>query len=220
MPTNNIVSMCDSNWGPQDQSVPKFSSPTKELPLFHSRSVSGYLLWLGGPLHWTSKRQSITARSSAEAEIYATNECTKALLHLSYIVEGFQLTTQLMQKPTTVYNDNSACITWSKSMTTKGLRHLQMRENAVRESIQNGFMVTKHCMGKYNLSDMFTKEDKDTLHFIEIRDHIMADCIPIQEEQQQILAARRAFSVTYASASLLYVSEGGVSTDVQTDTIE
>jgi deoxyuridine 5'-triphosphate nucleotidohydrolase len=220
VPSNNIVSMCDSNWGPQDQSVPKQHTPPKELPLFHSRSVSGYLLWLGGPLHWISKRQSITARSSAEAEIYATDECTKALLHLSFIVEGFQLTSQLMQQPTTVYNDNSACITWSKSLTTKGLRHLQMRENAVRESVQNGFIETRHCQGKYNLSDMFTKEDKDTLHFIEIRDHIMADSIPIHEEHKHMICAKRAFSVTYASTSLLYVSEGGVSTDVQTDPVE
>ena len=95
-----------------------------------------------------------------------------------------------------------------------------MRENAVRESVQNGFITTEHCQGKYNLSDMFTKEDKDIGHFIEIRDHIMADTIPIHEDQKTTIVARRAFSVTYASTSLLYVSEGGVSTDVQTDTIE
>ena len=220
IPTDQVVSMCDSNWGPQDQSIPKFPSQQKEIPLFHSRSVSGFLLWLGGPIHWISKRQTITARSSAEAEIYATDECTKSLMHLSYIVEGFDLLNQLMHKPTTVYNDNSACIIWSKSMTTKGLRHLQMRENAVRESVQNGFITTKHCEGKYNLSDMFTKEDKDILHYITIRDNIMADELPEYEHIKNAIAARRAVSVSYASTSLLYVSEGGVSTDVQTDTVE
>jgi hypothetical protein len=219
IPTDKIISMCDSNWGPQDQSVPKTATQHTEIPLFHSRSVSGFLLWLGGPIHWTSKRQSITARSSAEAEIYATDECTKSLLHLSYIVEGFNLITQLMNKPTTIYNDNTACIIWSKSMTTKGLRHLQMRENAVRESVQNGFIETKHCEGKYNLSDMFTKEDKDILHYITIRDHIMADELPILEHVKNTIVARRAISVSYASTSLIYVSEGGVSTDVQTDTV-
>ena len=64
-------------------------------------------------------------------------------------------------------------------MTTKGLHHLQMRENAVRESVQNGFIETKHCEEKYNLSDRFTKEDKDDiLIFITIRSHIMSDNIP------------------------------------------
>ena len=169
IPTNEVVSLCDANWGPQDQSTPKSSYTQKQLLLFQSRSISLYLLWLGGPLHWVSKRQSVTARSSAEAEIYATDECAKALLYLAQIVEGFSLVQQLMRSPTTVvYNDNSTCIIWFKSMTTKGLRHMQIRENTVRESVQNGFLRTKHCPGKYNLADMFTKEDKDNKHFIEI----------------------------------------------------
>jgi len=29
----------------------------------------------------------------------------------------------------TVYNDNKACVDWSKRSTTKGLRHIQMHEN-------------------------------------------------------------------------------------------
>jgi hypothetical protein len=95
-----------------------------------------------------------------------------------------------------------------------------MRENAVRESVQNGFIEIKHCEGKCNLSDMFTKEDKDILHFNTIRDHIMSDELPILENVKTAILARRAISVSFASTSLIYVSEGGVSTDVQTDTVE
>ena len=207
---NQVVSMCDANWGPQDQSVPKVNQQQKQLPLFHSKSVSGYLLWLGGPLHWVSKRQSITARSSAESEIYATDECCKALIHLSMLVDGLNLTKEYMPNPTLLYNDNQACIIWSRSMTTKGLRHVQIRENAVRESQQRGFISMKHCQGKYNLSDMFTKEDKDPGHFIEIRDHIMADSIPELEEERNNLTARRVISVNHCSHALLLQSEGGV----------
>ena len=36
--------------------------------------MSGYLITLNGPLHQQAKRQTITARSSAEAEIYAADE--------------------------------------------------------------------------------------------------------------------------------------------------
>ena len=202
--------MCDANWGPQDQSVPKTNQQAKQLPLFQSRSVSGFLLWLGGPLHWISKRQSITARSSAESEIYATDECCKALIHLSLLVDGLKLIQDVMPRPTTLYNDNQACIIWSRSMTTKGLRHVQIRENAVRESQQNGFIITKHCQGKYNLSDMFTKEDKDIGHFIEIRDHMMADRIPTFETDLKNLKVRRVISVIHCSHTMLIESEGGV----------
>jgi hypothetical protein len=85
-----------------------------------------------------------------------------------------------MSLPTTVYNDNSACVNWARNMTTKGLRHIQMRENAVCESYQNGFLIVKHISGKINLSDMFTKEDKDTGHFLEIRNVVMSDRNQIQ----------------------------------------
>ena len=67
-----LVSMSDANWGPQDASL---SSCTSELPLFVSRSMSAFFIDLFGPLHWASKCQHVTAASSAEAEIYATDEC-------------------------------------------------------------------------------------------------------------------------------------------------
>jgi len=66
-----------------------------------------------------------------------------------------------MPGPTKVYNDNAACVCWAQTMTTKGLRHIQIRENAVREAVQRGDITVE-----LNLADLFTKEDKDTNHFI------------------------------------------------------
>ncbi len=72
-----------------------------------------------------------------------------------------------------INNDNYACVNWSKNCTTKGLRHIQMRENRVRENIMSNFIRVNHVDGKLNLADIFTKEMKDTVHFVEIRDVIM-----------------------------------------------
>jgi hypothetical protein len=69
--------MSDANWGPQDASL---SGSTQDLPLFVSRSISAFYIDLLGPVHWMSKCQKVTAASSAEAEIYATDECVKFLL--------------------------------------------------------------------------------------------------------------------------------------------
>ena len=132
LPNDKITSLCDANWGPQDQSRPR-DNESRQIDIFKSRSISGYILYLGGPLHWVSKRQTITARSSAEAEIYATDECTKCLLHLHQIIDGLNLKQVLMHNPNPIYNDNSACVNWSHNMTTKGLRHIQIRENSIRE---------------------------------------------------------------------------------------
>ncbi len=199
---SKITALCDANWGPQDQSKPNPDKP-QELDLFKSRSMSGFLLWFGGPLHWISKRQSITARSSAEAEIYATDECTKQLIHLSYIIEGLNLIESIMKPPTTIYNDNNACVCWSKTTTTKGLRHIQMRENAIREAVANDFVSVQHIEGKINLSDMFTKEDKDTEHFIFLRDLVLSDSVDeydtIEEQIQE--AAKKDMIDNKESAS-------------------
>ena len=171
---NPITGLCDANWGPQDQSKPR-ENEQRTTSLFTNRSLSGFLIYFSGPLHWVSKRQTVTARSSAEAEIYATDECTKCLLQLHYIISGLNLTDELMKPPTIIYNDNSACVSWSRNSTTKGLRHIQIRENAVRESVQSDFITVEHIQGKLNLADMFTKEDKDTVHFLTIRDVVLTD---------------------------------------------
>ena len=55
-------------------------------------------------------------------------------------------------------------------MTTRGLRHIQMRENAVREQVQQGLITVEHIGRKQNLADPFTKEEKDTEHFLCCRD--------------------------------------------------
>ena len=78
-----------------------------------------------------------------------------------------------MPTMTTIFNDNNACVNWAKSCTTKGLRHIQMRENLVRENVRNNFISIQHVGGKQNLADLFTKEMKDIAHFVELRDLMM-----------------------------------------------
>ena len=128
IPSEQLTAFTDANWGPQDQSKPNLTATT----LFKSQSLSGCLLWLGGPLHWSAKRQGITVRSSAEVEIYATDECVKQLQHLHHIIQDLGSLHLMMPETTQVYNDNAACVCWAQSMTTKGLRHIQIRENAIR----------------------------------------------------------------------------------------
>jgi hypothetical protein len=167
---NSFLAMSDANWGPQDASITKKS---QDLPLFVSRSMSAFYVDLLGPLHLLSKHQTVTAGSSAKAEIYATDECVKFLLELDQLVEFFQVKSLFMPSTITIYNDNNACVNWSKKATTKGLRHIQMRENRVRENVQGGFGKICHVNGKINLADLFTKEMRDTGHFVALRDLMM-----------------------------------------------
>ena len=172
---STITPLSDSNWGPQDASPPNPNDPPVLLDLFKSRSVAGFLIWLGGPLHWKSKRQSFTARSSAEAEIGAVDECTKTIQHLENLLRDLGLFETFAPDPITIYNDNAAAVQWSHNMTTKGLRHIQMKENAVREQVQRKLINVEHIAGNLNLSDIFTKEDRDVSHYQRITDVILSD---------------------------------------------
>jgi hypothetical protein len=76
-----------------------------------------------------------------------------------------------MPDTTTIYNDNKACVQWSRNATMKGLCHIQMRENHVR--VASKFVSIIHVDGKHNIADIFTKEMKDVAHFVELRDLFM-----------------------------------------------
>ena len=49
-----------------------------------------------------------------------------------------------------------------------------MRENAVRESVQNSFIEVKHIVGVNNPSDLFTKEEKKSTRYISNRDQLVS----------------------------------------------
>ena len=118
---DKITALCDANWGPQDQStVPQHSIPA-ELETFKSQSISGFLIYLLGPLDWCSRRQRLTAHSSCESEIYATDECIKQLTHIRHILDDLEITDLCITNPIPVYNDNSACVNWSKHTTSRSI---------------------------------------------------------------------------------------------------
>jgi hypothetical protein len=135
--------------------------------------MSAFYVDLFGLLHWILKRQSVTACSSAKAEIFATNVCVKFLLELVQVFEFLGVKNIFMPPTNTIFNDNQACVNWSKSSTSKGLRHIQLRENLVRENIASQFICIQHVEGKLNLADLFTKEMKDVSHFVELWDLMM-----------------------------------------------
>ena len=186
---SEIQALTDANWGPQDQSVPNPNNQPITLDLFKSRSLAGYVIWLGGPIDWSAKRQTYTARSSAHAEIGAVDDCTKTLQHIQNILQDLSLFKTFTDGPITIYNDNQASVQWSHNMTTKGLRYIQIRENAVREQVQKNFIQVKHIGGLHNSSDIFTKEDKNISHYLLCRSSIMRS--PPDTSDENSSTARR-----------------------------
>ena len=159
--------MSDSNWGPMDASKPKRDAAPIERDPDSFRSVSGSLIFFShGPVSWGAQRQTLTALSSCEAEINATNETVKSILEIRILLRNLNLPlTSLVP----VYNDNKGAVDWCKGTITKKTRHIDLQENHVKENI-NRTLSLSHIPGKTNLADIFTKEYKDSTFYLRLRD--------------------------------------------------
>ena len=162
----------DSNWGPQDASLPS-ETPSRQVNIDETKSICGHMVFLSnGPLFWKSHKEKCNSRSSCEAEVKATDECTKTVQWLCNVLSDLSL---LDPAPTPIFNDNQAAVNWCNTTSNKAMRHVNIRENAVREAVQTYHEVTvEHIGGKLNPSDLFTKEHKSDEIFRGIRDSFMS----------------------------------------------
>jgi len=123
-----------------------------------------------------SIRQDKTSLSSCEAEIRATNETSKltvALLNLAGDFSRTGVTISDNSQPTTVYNNNEPAVKWAGNLTMKQIRHMDMRDNYVREWVQDNSLDVRHVAGKCNVSDICTMEMKDGANYRRLRDSFM-----------------------------------------------
>ena len=125
----------------------------------------------GGPIAWSCGRQDQTALSLCEAEIYATNKCVVDLISVKSCMADLNMADAHL--PTTVYNDNQACVNWSALLTTKGIKHINLRENMICEAHQDNVATIVHIPEVINSSDIFTEEIKRDAHFRRLRNSYM-----------------------------------------------
>ena len=126
-------------------------------------------------MHWKKHTAvaTTTAQSSCQAETHSINECTKDTLHLRHIADDLGLTDT--ERPTRIWNDNQGAVDWSAGFSNRKMRHLNMRENLVRENGPAGShnIEVDHVPGKCNFADNFTKEQKCNATFTASRDTYM-----------------------------------------------
>ena len=157
LPTDVPTGLSDSNWGPVDASKTKPTAKPIERNPDSFRSVSGSLIfYCNGPVSWGAQRQTLTALSSCEAEINATNETVKSILELRILFRNLNLP---LQSLVPVYNDNKGTVDWCKETITKETRHIDLQENHVKENINSTISLT-HVPGKTNLADIFKRASK------------------------------------------------------------
>ena len=118
--------------------------------------MSGFLIMrCGGPIAWKAVRKERTIRSTCEAEIRATDEAVKEILSLSHCCDNMNLPDAA--GPTCLYNDNQGTVNWAKGTSTKGMHHINLKDCAIRDSIQPKEVDLYHIPGAINPSYISTK---------------------------------------------------------------
>lgn len=120
------------------------------------KSTSGFVfLMAGGAVSWSSKKQSIVALSTTEAEYIAAVSCATQGVWMARILEKIG---QNIEGCITIKCDNSSSIQLSKNPAHHGRsKHIEVRFHYLRELTADGKVKLIHCGTQDQLADIMTK---------------------------------------------------------------
>ncbi len=136
-----LSGFADSNWG---------NSSSR-------RSTSGNLcLYIRSLILWPSKLQKTTVLSTAEAEYYSASTAATEVLYIRNLLENMGFAEQ---KPTPLYEDNTACIEWGNCFIggRERAQHIDIRKHFAHEVIRNSHMKLVRVSTTSQLADILTK---------------------------------------------------------------
>jgi hypothetical protein len=140
------------------------------------RSRSGYAFLLGQSLvSWLSKKQSLIALSTCEAEYYALTEGGKEAIHLRRLWWEIQNQSPYAEgvdsEPFQLMCDNQSTIMVSKdSAEHKMMKHVDLRYKWIQERVNAGDFKVDYVSTKEQIADIFTKAlDKQPFEYLRSR---------------------------------------------------
>lgn len=120
------------------------------------KSTAGYVFLLGGsPIAWCSKKESVVALSSCEAEYIAASLCACQAIWLINLID------EMIGEDhgaVTMRIDNMSAINLAKNPISHGKsKHIEMRFHYLREQVTNGRLILQHCRSEDQVADIMTK---------------------------------------------------------------
>jgi hypothetical protein len=120
------------------------------------KSNTGYFFkYLGAPIVWASRKQTLVALSSTEAEYIALSEATQEAICLRRLLEDFN---QQITGPTVIYEDNQSCIKLLQDeRSSHRTKHIATKYHFVRDLFKSGDIDVKYCPSETMTADVLTK---------------------------------------------------------------
>ena len=120
------------------------------------KSTSGYVCRIGGAtISWKSKRQSIVALSSTEAEYVALCSATQEIVWLRRLLAAMGLE---QKEATKLHEDNQGSISLSKNPKSHSrTKHIDIKFHYVREAVEKKEVNIIYCATEKMTADIMTK---------------------------------------------------------------
>jgi hypothetical protein len=127
------------------------------------RSTSSYIfLMAGAPVAWASKRQSVVALSSTEAEYISIARAAQQAMWMSEFMREALL---LQPTPFTLLGDNLGSIALTKMTKGHNLsKHIDIRHHFLRDLVESKRLEVKPILTNDNLADILTKPLSKNVH--------------------------------------------------------
>jgi hypothetical protein len=146
-PTPELICYADANWGSNT----------------HRKLISGYVFMIGGgAIAWSSKKQSRTALSTAEAEYVAATHTVKQLIWHQNLLEKLDVP---QARTLILRSDNQAAIAISHNPQFHArTKHIDIDLHFLCDHVKSGTLQLTYVPLEENLADIFTKALPQPLH--------------------------------------------------------
>ena len=119
-------------------------------------STFGYTMSLGSEaVSWRSRKQSVLADSTTEAEYVAAAEAMKEIVWLRKILEDLQ---EKEEKSTPLLIDNTSAIKLAKNPRFDDrTKHINTKYHLIQHHVEAKTVHLRHCSTNDQIADIFTK---------------------------------------------------------------
>ena len=139
----------------------------------NAKSVTGYaLLSAGATITWGSRKQTLTALSSTEAECLALTETAQEIIWLRTLLNELKFPQSM---PTPVMEDNQGAIALTEnSQFHRRSKHFNPKLHFIREKISENELRISYCETSQMTADVLTKALSKPVHEAHIKSLGMA----------------------------------------------
>ncbi|KAH9717402.1 retrovirus-related pol polyprotein from transposon RE2 [Citrus sinensis] len=120
------------------------------------RSISGYFVFLGGNLiAWSSRKQGLVARSTAESEYKAMTLCTTELTCISSLLSELKI--EMQRTPTILSDSTSAAAIATNLVFHSKTKHFEIDLHFIRDNVARCEMEISFVAGRDQIANVLTK---------------------------------------------------------------